>query len=998
MAHVRPTFMTRSKAPFLAALLFLFSLSACSLSWITDPVARTIQKKTGIEIKWEEISLEINPLHLEVKGIRAVFKQGRGSWEVKIQDLQTVFGWSLSWENLPWPDFHIEKVLINRPRLLIQLPEPGKGGDWAAWLKKCPALNHIEVKDLSGRIELGKNFFQFSPGTQVSASFSPDQGGEIEYRIRGLQGRWAAKGIEMQAGSHGSIKLSDFQDQPKWNGDITLSHGNLIFPQGKAAELSGTFHFLYRPPLLEISTSSARAQAIQWVKDDLSFQGRGTMILSGSIQNKKGKKEEALFSKGALKFDALDFDLKQGKGTIRGKVDGQVQISGLVTNPFLRGSLRSRQTDLDLSPVHAQGMDTEILFEGSLPNLSFPLIRGKAPRFDWRLTSDTLSVIRPEARCSAQLSEGGRKVFLKDVELKTNNWGNLSGSLVFDPSIGPVPSGKVQADGFPLPGFLKLFFPHAAKPFTAEIPCQGTFEWTREAAGSPFVFHAALFPASFSFHFPGTDWQGEKLKTRIEARGKWFLENRKVQWILQQDLSGGTLFRPPWRFPFDQSPLTARLEGTFQGGGQTATLQGSLGIKYDPLGEVKASGEGLFGSDSQSYSGSIEVNDLPLEKGFPLLAGGPLSDRQPFLKTLSPQGLLKAALFISKRNKAYELRGRLTGSGIELTSQDPSLSLKDMAFDLPFDLSSPGTDPGKILYSESGFFQVERFQGSQIVVNHLRFPVLARTNHFEVPDKIEIPLWGGRLALSSFKLTDPLGDLKMESALSLKGLDLNQMVKGLKIPGTVSGDLGPVRIDREKARIEGTVKAQVFEGTVEGKNWVVLKPFSQERVIQGDLFFDHLNLESLTERFSFGKITGYIQGQMTGLALRSNRPERFNLQVRTREVPGVPKKIQVKAIENINLLGTGWGEMSVLRQGLNRFITDYDYREIGLACLLQEDRLSLRGTVVEEGVEYLVRSPGWFGIDIINKNPDNEISFSDIMDRIHRIGMKPQEGNGDEKK
>ena len=121
-------------------------------------------------------------------------------------------------------------------------------------------------------------------------------------------------------------------------------------------------------------------------------------------------------------------------------------------------------------------------------------------------------------------------------------------------------------------------------------------------------------------------------------------------------------------------------------------------------------------------------------------------------------------------------------------------------------------------------------------------------------------------------------------------------------------------------------------------------------------------------------------------------PTNSVLSIKTQEVPGVPKSIHIKAIENISLLGTGWGALDVLRQGINRWITEYDYREIGLACDLQNDRFNVRGTIVEEGTEYLVRKPGFLGIDIINKNPDNEINFSDILERIRSIRKKPPEG------
>ncbi|MBA4395199.1 MAG: hypothetical protein C0407_16740, partial [Desulfobacca sp.] len=63
------------------------------------------------------------------------------------------------------------------------------------------------------------------------------------------------------------------------------------------------------------------------------------------------------------------------------------------------------------------------------------------------------------------------------------------------------------------------------------------------------------------------------------------------------------------------------------------------------------------------------------------------------------------------------------------------------------------------------------------------------------------------------------------------------------------------------------------------------------------------------------------------------------------------------------------------------------------ACSLNEDRFRINGTIIEEGLEYLVRRPTGFGIDIVNKNPDNEISFSDIMERLQRIKENQQEGS-----
>jgi hypothetical protein len=264
-------------------------------------------------------------------------------------------------------------------------------------------------------------------------------------------------------------------------------------------------------------------------------------------------------------------------------------------------------------------------------------------------------------------------------------------------------------------------------------------------------------------------------------------------------------------------------------------------------------------------------------------------------------------------------------------------------------------------------------------------PFLSQADRFDLTERIDLALAKGRLSINELSLTDPLGRYEITSALSLQGLDLMALAETLDIPGTLSAELLPVRLDKENLRIEGVWKAGVFDGLVEGKNWEILRPWDDQRTFQGDLFFSHLELESISRRFSLGKITGYIQGRVMGLAVRDHRPLRFDLSVKTQEVPETPKRIQIKAIENLNLLGSGWGDFDVFRQGISRWIDEYEYREIGLAGRLEDNRFSLRGTIVEDGVEYLVRSPGWFGIDVINKNPDNEIQFSDILDRIQRM-------------
>ena len=621
MAALRPTLISIQKAPLLAAFFILLGLTACNPSWITDPASKYLKNKTGIDIKVETISAGLHPLLVEAQGIQLNYKKDPISWEVKIPELRVALDWTLSWEELPWPKVHIEKITINRASVLIRLPQPRKEGDWTVWLKKIPVLKQIEVKDLKGRVEVGKMDFQLAPGTKVLGSFFPDQGGKIEYQIKGLQGGWILKGINFKTSAQGSLELSDLPDRPKWKGNLNVSDGNLLFNPGKVAKVSGTFSFLYQDHLFELSASPARVQEVDWRKNNSSFSGKGNLAWSGTIRLKGSDPKGWLLSGILFKFDEFDFDFQHKNQLIKGRAEGQARLHGPLFTPVINARLSTRQTEMNLPPVFTKGLETEIEVQGKLPVFSFPLVRARAAQTDWHLAAGPLSVINPETRFSAQMKTDSRQIYLKDISLKTENWSPLSGSLLFDLAKGPAPQGKVRSENFPLLKFIKHFFPKAGNPFPEEIPCQGTIEWSRETAGSPFDFLVSMAPLPFSFQIPDTDWEGEDLKAQIHGQGKWFFKDKSVKVNLNYFLSEGSLSRSPWIFIFNENPLQGGFEATIDARKPTGSIIGSLGLLYDPLGEIKVSGEWPFGSSPRSYSGSIEIKNLPLDKGFPLLVG-----------------------------------------------------------------------------------------------------------------------------------------------------------------------------------------------------------------------------------------------------------------------------------------------------------------------------------------------------------------------------------------
>ena len=387
---------------------------------------------------------------------------------------------------------------------------------------------------------------------------------------------------------------------------------------------------------------------------------------------------------------------------------------------------------------------------------------------------------------------------------------------------------------------------------------------------------------------------------------------------------------------------------------------------------------------------------LPLQESTSLLAEQAGGNRFPWLRRMEPRGIVSTEFSLDGSNRDYRIQGRVRGSDLDFGFRDPAIHFHISQLDLPVlwgsTLSREPLDPE----TQEGRIQLRDLRTPWSSVSLMEIPVSAGFKIYRIPVPLAFPLWGGVVTARGVTL-DGSGDRpSLQAEANLSEVELSAVLPGLGIEGTLGGNLGTIHLNVDQASASGELTARVFDGTVKVMDLGMVRPFDTGRRIQGKVLFDHLNLEPLTRLFSFGKISGYVQGTIEHLSLGLEYPERFYLTLKTQEVAGVPKKINVQAIENISLLGTGWGELGGLRSGINRWFQEYNYREIGLTCSLAEGRVTLRGTIFEDGLEFLVRKPGLIGIDVINRNPENEIDFLDMLERIRRIRQtKTQGGKND---
>jgi hypothetical protein len=310
---------------------------------------------------------------------------------------------------------------------------------------------------------------------------------------------------------------------------------------------------------------------------------------------------------------------------------------------------------------------------------------------------------------------------------------------------------------------------------------------------------------------------------------------------------------------------------------------------------------------------------------------------------------------------------------------------------LPFNLFYPHLHDSdrRGTIAEKGFIKIGFLKKGATKLENMAIPVVLSGNKLSIPEDIKISLFGGDIVLRNLTGEEILfPSRQFNFGLTLKGLDMSLLsrdITGMDMTGMIQADFPVITYKDGAWYIQGKAVAEVFGGKVEAMNMSARDLFSSSQKITADLTFEGINLEKVTEKIKIGKMTGIIQGALRNFEMEYGQPSRFIFDVDSVKTKGVKQEISVDAINNISILGTGSGLGGMLDAGIRRFFREYPYSRIGIQCTLENDNFSIRGKIHEDGTEYLVRRAFLRGVDVINQNPQNVISFKDMQDRIRRI-------------
>jgi len=267
-----------------------------------------------------------------------------------------------------------------------------------------------------------------------------------------------------------------------------------------------------------------------------------------------------------------------------------------------------------------------------------------------------------------------------------------------------------------------------------------------------------------------------------------------------------------------------------------------------------------------------------------------------------------------------------------------------------------------------------------------------------IPTMLKVVVLGCPLMISNITLHHPLSATSRQAKLQfeIKPAPSGSQLTELPFSEKVIDLINEIRLhlqagfslhlDGNQLNVRGEVRFPLFSGQVSIDNIQVRRLFSASRVIALDMEAEKLDLQKVTALVQAGSATGIIDMKLKDLEISYGQPSKFDLEIKSVKTSGVPRKISVEAIENLSLLSSGsGGGQGLLNVGLNRFFSHYRYDKIGLYCRLRDDVFQLRGLVHEGGREYVVKRGFLTGVDVVNYNPDNRISFRDMQERVLRI-------------
>lgn len=247
--------------------------------------------------------------------------------------------------------------------------------------------------------------------------------------------------------------------------------------------------------------------------------------------------------------------------------------------------------------------------------------------------------------------------------------------------------------------------------------------------------------------------------------------------------------------------------------------------------------------------------------------------------------------------------------------------------------------------TEASTLAWQRAQVGRLEIGPAAPRFMARDRDFQLLEPLRIGILDGALQVHRLALHN-LGrpDMGAVFEAEIEPIDLAQLCRVFGWPefgGQLSGRLPGLRLEHDLLSLDGALTARAFDGDISIGSLRVIQPFGVLPRVAADIRLRNLDLERVTRAFSFGRIEGRLDGDVTGLRLIGWKPVAMDARIATPPGDRSRHRISQRAIDSIS--AAGGGPTGVLQRSALRLFDDFGYERVGWSCKLDNGVCEMDG-------------------------------------------------------
>ncbi len=457
------------------------------------------------------------------------------------------------------------------------------------------------------------------------------------------------------------------------------------------------------------------------------------------------------------------------------------------------------------------------------------------------------------------------------------------------------------------------------------------------------------------------------------------LDDSKISAVFNIN-TGEALFNTLY-LDLNKNPLKAAILATLPN--RDGAISSKIDVNWQDMGSVKIATRINTAKKRLRYSGTADINIPYLGRPFKTLIADPFS-----LADLSANGTINLTCKFNGSPSEAIIKGIVGLTKGSFHSSD--IESRNVSTELPFAIVL-GNDflpqtSDKIKKTTQGTIRLGEVRAGPLVLKNFNIPLSVSSNEVIFGEIPLIALSGGQLKLVDVQAENPFSkDFVLSGKLNLRDVNLLPLSPpSLPVDGILNGDL-QFWLLAKTFSTEGSFYGKVYGGDMEVSEIFAENPFSKSRQYGADFKVNNLKLIPLSKALDIGRITGRMNLDLTDLVVAYDQPAEFKLIAVSIPDADSDQEISLKAVNTLSVIGTGSGLTGAGVGLFSQFFRQFSYAGLGLECTLNNDLFKIRGLIREDGIEYIIKKPPLFGINVINSNPENLISFSDMLKRLKRI-------------